>query len=189
MRVAWRKPDAALSRLAKSGSSAAGFQALMATARRYSVWDLVPRAEQCSAGRVGRVRAVLAAGPARRAVVAAAASRSPLAGRNACALRGLLPAAACPTAHACYRPASFQGVRAGVAELVDALDLGSSGRPWGFESLRPHQFRTQDIQWMSEYGIRTEDIQWMSEYGIRCAGIPGDARARKIAQPPNCCEI
>ena len=29
---------------------------------------------------------------------------------------------------------------AGVAELVDALDLGSSGfMPWGFKSLRPHQ--------------------------------------------------
>ena len=29
---------------------------------------------------------------------------------------------------------------AGVAELVDAPDLGSGGlRPWGFESLRPHQ--------------------------------------------------
>ena len=27
---------------------------------------------------------------------------------------------------------------AGVAELADALDLGSSGRPWGFESLHPH---------------------------------------------------
>ena len=28
---------------------------------------------------------------------------------------------------------------ADVAELADALDLGSSGRPWGFESLHPHQ--------------------------------------------------
>ena len=27
-----------------------------------------------------------------------------------------------------------------VAELADALDLGSSGRPWGFKSLRAHQF-------------------------------------------------
>lgn len=27
---------------------------------------------------------------------------------------------------------------ADVAELADALDLGSSGRPWGFESLHPH---------------------------------------------------
>ena len=26
-----------------------------------------------------------------------------------------------------------------VAELADALDLGSSGRPWGFESPLSHQ--------------------------------------------------
>ena len=26
-----------------------------------------------------------------------------------------------------------------MAELADALDLGSSGRPWGFESLHPHE--------------------------------------------------
>ena len=26
---------------------------------------------------------------------------------------------------------------AGVAELADAPDLGSGGRPWGFESLHP----------------------------------------------------
>src|SRR5690348_12358827 len=25
---------------------------------------------------------------------------------------------------------------------------------WGFESLRAHQFRAQDIQWMSEHGVR-----------------------------------
>ena len=30
---------------------------------------------------------------------------------------------------------------ADVAELADALDLGSSGRPWGFESLHPHANR------------------------------------------------
>ena len=28
---------------------------------------------------------------------------------------------------------------ADVAELADALDLGSSGRPWGFKSSHPHQ--------------------------------------------------
>ena len=28
---------------------------------------------------------------------------------------------------------------AAVAELVDALVLGTSGKPWGFESLQPHQ--------------------------------------------------
>ncbi len=27
-----------------------------------------------------------------------------------------------------------------MAELADALDLGSSGRPWGFESLHPHAY-------------------------------------------------
>ena len=31
-------------------------------------------------------------------------------------------------------------VYAGVAELADALGSGSSGRPWGFESLHPHHF-------------------------------------------------
>lgn len=29
-----------------------------------------------------------------------------------------------------------------VAKLVDAPDLGSGGRPWGFESLYPHQTKT-----------------------------------------------
>ena len=29
---------------------------------------------------------------------------------------------------------------ADVAELADALDSGSSGKLWGFESLRPHHF-------------------------------------------------
>ena len=28
----------------------------------------------------------------------------------------------------------------GCGEMADALDLGSSGRPWGFKSLHPHQF-------------------------------------------------
>ena len=28
---------------------------------------------------------------------------------------------------------------AGMAKLVDALVLGTSGQPWGFESLYPHQ--------------------------------------------------
>ena len=30
---------------------------------------------------------------------------------------------------------------ADMAELADALDLGSSGKPWGFKSLYPHQER------------------------------------------------
>jgi hypothetical protein len=33
----------------------------------------------------------------------------------------------------------LEPVHAGVAELADAPDLGSGGRPWGFESLHPHQ--------------------------------------------------
>ena len=28
----------------------------------------------------------------------------------------------------------------GCGEMADALDLGSSGRPWGFKSLHPHQY-------------------------------------------------
>ena len=28
-----------------------------------------------------------------------------------------------------------------MAELADALDSGSSGQPWGFKSLYPHQSR------------------------------------------------
>ena len=33
----------------------------------------------------------------------------------------------------------FQHNRARVAELADALDLGSSGQPWGFNSPLSHQ--------------------------------------------------
>ena len=36
-----------------------------------------------------------------------------------------------------YKPTKY----AGVAELADAPDLGSGGRPWGFESLHPHEIR------------------------------------------------
>ena len=38
-------------------------------------------------------------------------------------------------------PGSSPGwvTNADVAKLADALDLGSSGRPWGFKSLHPHQ--------------------------------------------------
>lgn len=35
-------------------------------------------------------------------------------------------------------PIRFLRRFAGVAELADAPDLGSGGRPWGFESLHPH---------------------------------------------------
>ena len=33
----------------------------------------------------------------------------------------------------------YSSIDAGVAELADAPDLGSGGRPWGFESLHPHK--------------------------------------------------
>ena len=33
---------------------------------------------------------------------------------------------------------------AGVAELADAYGLGPYGKPWGFKSLRPHQFQCGD---------------------------------------------
>ena len=35
--------------------------------------------------------------------------------------------------------------RARVAELADALDLGSSGQPWGFESPLSHQIVEREI--------------------------------------------
>ena len=37
----------------------------------------------------------------------------------------------------CKRKRTF--LFADVAKLADALDLGSSGKPWGFKSLHPHQ--------------------------------------------------
>src|SRR5947209_12840551 len=82
--------------------------------------------------------------PTRRSPAAYSPSRSP-------------PSSSCnvlfslaPTGQAVYRPAlmceggrATGGVSAGVAELVDALDLGSSEQSWGFESLRPHHFGTR----------------------------------------------
>ena len=44
---------------------------------------------------------------------------------------------------------------AGVAELADALDLGSSGKPWGFKSLLPHQHKAN----IYEFGIKRK---WLS---------------------------
>ena len=39
-----------------------------------------------------------------------------------------------------YRPLTpFAGLRAPVVELADTLDLGSSAKAWGFESLQAHQ--------------------------------------------------
>ena len=39
------------------------------------------------------------------------------------------------------RPRVGLRLRAGVAELVDAPDLGSGEQSWGFESLRPHHWQ------------------------------------------------
>jgi hypothetical protein len=36
-------------------------------------------------------------------------------------------------------------IYARVAELADALDLGSSGKPWGFKSLRAHQKKHRKV--------------------------------------------
>ena len=33
-----------------------------------------------------------------------------------------------------------------MAELADALDLGSSGRPWGFKSLRAHHKLSENVE-------------------------------------------
>ena len=48
-------------------------------------------------------------------------------------------------------------IYAGVAELADALDLGSSGRPWGFKSLHPyfkrHLKRDAFFVWNGSYFI------------------------------------
>ena len=41
----------------------------------------------------------------------------------------------------CKDYAILSKCHAGVAELADAPDLGSGGRPWGFESLHPHEIR------------------------------------------------
>lgn len=38
----------------------------------------------------------------------------------------------------CYNQIAIKNAR--VAKLADALDLGSSGQPWGFESLHAHQY-------------------------------------------------
>ncbi len=40
-----------------------------------------------------------------------------------------------------------------VAELADALDLGSSGRPWGFKSLRAHHKLSENLENLSVFGF------------------------------------
>ena len=43
-----------------------------------------------------------------------------------------------------------------VAELVDALDLGSSGQPWGFDSPLSHQIRGEAITGHRRGGVWPE---------------------------------
>ena len=43
-----------------------------------------------------------------------------------------------------------------MAELADALDLGSSGRPWGFKSLYPHQKTL--VQFEREFFIQAKGL-------------------------------
>ena len=46
-----------------------------------------------------------------------------------------------------------------MAELADALDLGSSGRPWGFKSLYPHQKILQKrIRFLRYFFIQVADL-------------------------------
>ena len=48
-----------------------------------------------------------------------------------------------------------------MAELADALDLGSSGRPWGFKSLYPHQIgpsRTVRV-WLGRFFVIVKKIK------------------------------
>ncbi len=59
--------------------------------------------------------------------------------------------------------------RADVAELVDALDLGSSGqKPWGFKSLRPHQSALDgQISLLNEKGKAMTQIQVLKQEGLK----------------------
>ena len=46
---------------------------------------------------------------------------------------------------------------AGMAKLVDALVLGTSGQPWGFESLYSYQFNARLAQ-LVEHLVYTENV-------------------------------
>ena len=48
--------------------------------------------------------------------------------------------------------------RARVAELADALDLGSSGRPWGFKSLRAHHLKPCKLNAYRAFSFPQTDI-------------------------------
>ncbi len=55
--------------------------------------------------------------------------------------------------------------RADVAELADALDLGSSGRPWGFKSLHPHQKKSFTIVKLFFYAVILFGLK-LTHFGI-----------------------
>ena len=46
-----------------------------------------------------------------------------------------------------------QIIHAGMAELADALDLGSSGQPCGFDSHYPYQLVASDISLATSFFI------------------------------------
>ena len=57
-------------------------------------------------------------------------------------------------------PSSILGgvtIYAGLAELADAPDLGSGGRPWGFKSLVPHQ-KKHASAFFNTIGMRHHDV-------------------------------
>ena len=55
---------------------------------------------------------------------------------------------------------------ADMAELVDAPDLGSGGRPWGFESLYPHQTK-QAERFVFLFAEKPEGVCEQREQGAR----------------------
>ncbi len=50
-------------------------------------------------------------------------------------------------------------MKAGVAELVDALVLGTSGESWGFESLRPHHSKSPEYDPVTWVGGENEFVR------------------------------
>ena len=66
---------------------------------------------------------------------------------------------------------------AGVAELADAPDLGSGGRPWGFESLHPQDISPQTLQgsagfcYTIEYNLRKERENVDGFFNLNICGI------------------
>ena len=70
---------------------------------------------------------------------------------------------------------------AGMAKLVDALDLGSSERSWGFESLYPHQKRTRIGEFFccarDSLGYAQQTLMRLNPHGVagarRCLPVSG----------------